>query len=100
MVPENLREAERGAGSGEIWIGGVCGGVEMDVIRRKVGLWLMRRGEGRFAGGDASTKSLGSSTEGDGEHGGEFRERGDGLEQRRAWSEPGEESLAVVSLGS
>lgn len=57
MVAENVIEAERELKSGEICVGGVCGGVEMDVIRRKVGFLLMRRGEGRFTGGYASKES-------------------------------------------
>lgn len=73
-------EEGREMGSGEIWVGGVCGGVEMDVIRRKVGFLWMRRGEGRFTGEDASKESWGSSDEGDGGHGSDFGERGDGME--------------------
>ena len=37
VVAENVMEAERELKSGELCVGGVCGGVEMDVIRRKVG---------------------------------------------------------------
>lgn len=57
VVAENVMEAGRELNSGEICVGGVCGGVEMDVIRRKVGFLLMRRGEGRMTGGDASKGS-------------------------------------------
>lgn len=94
-----MDEGRGGVGSGKIWGGGVRGGVEIVVVRRKVGFLWMRRGAGRFTGGYGSKESWRSSDEGDDGQIMEFGERGDEMEHGWALPDLGEDGSVAVSLG-